>query len=538
MRPIGTDKAWVVTASAFLGGGWVCGALAQTQPQAQAGTVVSAQVQVEALEVAPTRPHVLALELPASARGFAGASAVSAEVMEAPGANAGDAPDLALACHAAQAPKVFELAQVVSAALQDDPAIALAQAEVSEARAQVLAAQGAFLPQGVAAYQNQHYVPDDAASPVVVVGNTVLGGSQTNSAYGSLALSLNVFDSGKDIANLRGAKAGRLAADSGLDAQVDDTLSKVLQAYSDLFEAQVLARQQAATVTGLRAIEARAQERYAGGQGSVIALGQARDTALSAQQTLNQNCRELRDKAATLAQAAGIQLPLRQWMAVTLGLPAPDLQLREDLDLQEIIESDAGVTARREKVTAAQAGLTAAERAFGPTFTLSVRRDFLGQSVDDLGEANRHIGPYDYQVGLSFQQQLFPFNNERAGVQKARAEVRRSEAQLTQARLDAQKALRQALSARDEADASWESAREGLEESQRVLTLTQSLYAAGRTDLDSVEHAQLDRDKARAAVVTLGARRTAAAWAVARTLGPREFAGLIRRQLRLASTFQ
>jgi len=445
-----------------------------------------------------------------------------------------DQAALPLACGNGQELVSLELAGLLSQALGSDPSIAIAQQDVASAKADVLAAQGAFLPQGVASYQNQHYVPNNEFSPVIVVGNTVLGGSQTNSAYGSLALSLNLYNNGRDVATLKGAKAGERAAVSGLDSQVDDTFSKVLQAYADLYEAQVVARQHATAVEVLRTIQSRAEERYVGGHGSVIAIGQARDATLDAEQALNQSCRDAADKASALADAAGLRLSLRQRLQAVSALPAPGLDEMDRQDLQVILDSDTGIVARRQKVEAARDKLKAAERAYGPTVTVSVRKDWLGQSADDQWTANRQIQPYDYQIGVSFQQQLFPFATERAGVDRAQVEVRHAQAELDQARLDAEKKLRAALSARDEAEASWRSARNSLEEAQRILMLTESLYSAGRTDLDSVQHATLDRDKAQATVVTLSSRRTSAAWAALRALEPAQFTGTVLRQFGLS----
>jgi len=170
--------------------------------------------------------------------------------------------------------------------------------------------------------------------------------------------------------------------------------------------------------------------------------------------------------------------------------------------------------------------------------TLSVRRDLLGQSVDSFADANNHIAPYDYQLGLTFQQELFPFTDERAKIGHARAEVRRAQAELQQSRLDTEKRLREALSIREQVDASYRAARDSLVEAQRVAMLTQSLYRAGRTDLDSVDRAGIDRDKAAADVATLGSRRTYAAWAVVRALEPEQFVELLLQQLHVRPSTQ
>jgi outer membrane protein TolC len=219
---------------------------------------------------------------------------------------------------------------------------------------------------------------------------------------------------------------------------------------------------------------------------------------------------------------------------ITLVPTAKDpnvLRPMTETDLDASVDSSPAVTAAKERVAAARAKLLEAARAFGPTISLSVRRDYLGQDPESFGEANHHIAPDDYRIGLSFQQPLFPLVSEAAQVGKARAQWRRAKAGYEEARLDAQTRFRSALSARREAEASYSAAQSSLAESERVLSLTQSLYKAGRTDLDSVEHAQMDRDKAATYVQTLVSKRAFAEWAAVRVLQPAEFSNLLFGQL-------
>lgn len=127
--------------------------------------------------------------------------------------------------------------------------------------------------------------------------------------------------------------------------------------------------------------------------------------------------------------------------------------------------------------------------------------------IDSYGAANHHLDPSDYRIDLGFEQPLFPVATEVAAVDKARAELRKAQAGYDQARLEAETKLRGALAAQQEAEASLRAARTSLGESQKVLTLTESLYHAGRTDLDNVQHAQMDRDKAEAETRSLVSKR-------------------------------
>jgi outer membrane protein TolC len=430
-------------------------------------------------------------------------------------------------------PRQIELNEAVAQSLTGAPDLTIAEQNEIASRADVTIASAAFLPNVQFIADEQHYVPESGPSPVVVVGNNVLGGAQSKSAYASLGMNWNLLSSGRDLAALHGAKAARRAASSGVDSQLDDTLTAVLQAYADLYEAEIATRAQASTVSGLKLIQARAEERYANGHGTTVAIGEARNAALNAQETLFHECRSLLDKSAALAQAIGLHLGQPDRLAAGVLLPAP-LPASGNTELKDAVDSDPAVVAAKERIAAAEAKRDQAMRAFGPTVSLAVRRDYLGQSIDSLADANHHIAPFSYQVGLSFQQPLLPLAAEAAQVGKARAEVRRAQAEYERTRLEVEARGSSALSALREAELSYLAARSSEAESERVLALTESLFRAGRADLDSVEHARMDRDKAEADVETFESRRALARWAALRALQPAQFAPVVFRQLQLS----
>jgi len=439
----------------------------------------------------------------------------------------------AAVCGEGQTPRSLELADAVKQSLLTQPQLIVAQQDLIESRADVRAAFAPFLPNAVLSVMDEKYVPANGGGPVVVIGNNVLGGPETRSGYGSLSLTWNVMNSGRDIAGLRSAKAGARAASSGLDSQLEDTLSGVLQAYAELYEAQVSAANEASAAAVLQDIYARAQERYRSGNGTTVAIGQARTAELDAEQSFNRGCRTVAEKAAALAEAVGLHIPGQQQLAAAQPLPLPLVDASEPGELDSLVEDTPAVMAAKEKAAAAAAKFQQAKRAFGPSITFSARKDYLGQSPDSFGAANHHLAPNDYRLNLGFEQPLFPVATEVAAVDRARAELRKAQASYDQARLEAETKLRGALSAQREAEASLTAARSSLRESQQVLALTQSLYHAGRTDLDSVQRAQMDRDKVEADTRTLASKRAAAGWAVTRVLRPGQFPDLLFAQLRL-----
>jgi outer membrane protein TolC len=426
----------------------------------------------------------------------------------------------------------LDLPDAVAQALNLQPRLIIAQAQEAVSRSQLKAATAAFLPQIDLSAIEERYVPTNASQPVVVVDNTVLGGAQTKTAYGSLSLQWNLWNSGQDVAAYHGAQAGIRAATYGVDEQLDKTLMDVLQAYADLYAAEITARNDGANAAGLETIQARSEKRYARGYGTEVAVGQARVAALDAAQTLNQACRDLSDKSATLAEAVGLELAPPQALIVG-SLPKPLLDLLADGAVADLIDSSPAAAEAREDVVAAESKLHRALGEFGPSISLAVRRDYLGQNTDSFGRANHLIAPADYLIALEFQQPLFPLGSQGADVDKARAELRKAQASYRQARLEVQTKLAAALSARRAAERSYMAAESSLADAEQVLELTKAQYLAGRKDLDSVDHARMDRDTAEAELEKLASARALAQWRAARALLPRQFPTALMHQLHL-----
>lgn len=438
-------------------------------------------------------------------------------------------------CSDSGVPQPLQLADAVRQSLSSQPQLIVAQQDVVESRSDVRAAVAPFLPTVTASLLDEKYVPANGGGPVIVVGNNILGGPETRSGYGSLNMSWNVMNSGRDVAGLHSAMAGVHAASYGLDGQLSDTLSGILQAYADLYEAEIEAASQATATETLKEIYARSQERFANGNGTTVAIGQARTSELDAEQSLNKACRTIVEKSAALAEAVGIRIPAQQRLTTgqPLPMPVPVIEPGDLNSLDEIVEDTPAVASAKAKVEAATAKFQQAKRSFGPSITFTARKDYLGQAVDSFGAANHHIDPSDYRINLGIQQPLFPVATEVAAVDKARAELRKAQAGYDQARLETETKLRGALAAQQEAEASLRAARISLGESQKVLTLTESLYHAGRTDLDNVQHAQMDRDKAEAQTRSLASKRASAEWAIAKVLQPTRFADSLFGQLHL-----
>lgn len=434
-------------------------------------------------------------------------------------------------CVAVSASQSLTLTDAVIQSLSNEPHLILAREDVAESKADLKAARTPFLPKGQLIVDDERFVPSNAAAPVTVVGNNILGGTRTYSAYGSVSVSWNILSSGRDMAGFRAAQAGVRASDAALYGQLDDTLSGLLKAYADVYEARLTVDQQSKAVDRLRAIESRSEQRFRQGDGTTIAVGQARSAALDAERTLNQTCSGLTEKSLALAKAIGVQLPAGELLLATSELPALAAAVVDSSDPTAAVENDPEVISAKEKVTEAEAGLRQTHAAFGPSIEIDARRDYLGQDVDSLSLANHAIAPNSYRVGVSLIQPLFSFTTESSAIDKARVALRKAQVSTNQARGDADAKLRTAIAAQVEADASYRAAQSSVTEAQQVVELTVSLYKAGRTDMDSVEHAELDLEKVQTEFRTMASHRLLANWDVARAFQATRFAYALLHQL-------
>jgi len=441
-------------------------------------------------------------------------------------------------CEAAVSVLPLSLPDAIVQALQNEPHVIVAKAEVAESKADAQAAIAPFLPKAQLVIDEERLLPNSVFQPVTVVGANVLGGSRAYSAYGAISISWNLLSSGHDIAGLRASREDAEASVEALHGQFADTLSNVLKAYAGLYETTIALDQQGHSLLLLKAIARRADERYQHGNGTTIAIGQARGAALDAEKSFNESCRSLTEKSSDLAKAIGLRLPPGKIFEATGAMPEAPPYASEIADIQQAIESDPAVAASKRKELAAAQRFRQTHSAFGPQISLDARRDYLGQNIDSFSAANNALAPNSYRVDVSLIQPIFPFVAELAAMDKAKAEVRRAAALTEEARNEADSKLRTALSASEEAAASYRAARANRQEAQKVLALTDSLYKAGRTSLDELDHANIDLQKAEADVETLGSERMRAGWDVERALEAANFPTQLMKRLGIELTDQ
>ncbi len=426
-------------------------------------------------------------------------------------------------CHGLIA-KPIALGKALEAASLGQPQYLMALQDQEKAKAGVLRAWSPFLPSAAATVENDRYKPADGGSPAIVVGNSIVGGNgQGYTSYGAVSINLNLYNGGRDVAGYRGSKALERASSASVEASLADTLQAVIVAYGDLFKAQLAVEEVGQILTSLRAIQATATERYRDGHGTTIAIGRARGDVLDAERQLYQACRGLRDKSDALVKAIGADVA--PGMVLMTSHPIPDVgpDMTEVDNLDGAVMQDPAVMAVQQQVQAAYAKVDQARGSFLPVVTAFAKKDFLGQSLSGFGSANGALGYQSYRVGVSIQQPLGPFTTEYAELATAKADALRQEAVLQQAVLDARDRLHAAFNALLEARDAARAAQGSVDESRKLLDLTQSLYNAGRTASDSVEQARVNVQKSERLLGEQEADLRVAGWRLARSINAQAF---------------
>ncbi len=426
----------------------------------------------------------------------------------------------------------LSLADTLSSTIDRSPRLRVAQEDVAKAEASVTAARSSLLPSLGLSMQGERFTPDSPTSPITI-GNTVVGGtSEAKTLFGSVDLNWQLFSGGGNLARFRASRADMAAAREGKTQEWNDDVEGALASYIDVALAQLQVEMQRAVVNLHDAVADRAEAQFRQGLGTALKVAQAQSDVLQSTQALYQACREWAEASATLAKAMNQHLSVQQLYIVERAPATPISSVPFDMGVA--IEQDPAVRAAQENVRAAEQRVRQARASFGPTLTLSGRRDYLGRDAESWSSAG-HIEPNSYRIGLQLQQPLFPVMSQHAALRTAQSDLRRTRASAEQAVADAELRFHRASASLAEATATKAAAGELLKRSQQFHQLTESLFAQGRVSRDDVQQAEISVVEARTALDQAEARRIRAEWAISRVSDPAHFAAKLAAQFNLES---
>lgn len=367
---------------------------------------------------------------------------------------------LAAAPIAAQHPTAVRLQEAIRMAQRVQPAIVEASGRVRDAEAQVRSGYGAFLPRITAGTIGGYSAFGGPARVDPITGALISGNSASTSVSLGLSASVDLFTGFRRGADIRAAKAQRVAAEAALldeEAQIAfATTDAFLRA---LAAAEMIALQEASvrratdqlkiSVAKLRLGAATTSDSLR----SVVALGAAQLQVLDASV-------QLADAEANLARLIGLE-------GRVSAVADSSFEVHPDLDTaairEEALAQSPGIRRTEAAAHAAEAALSSTRSAYWPSLALS----------GSTGYSGTRIGTYqlfsEREISLALRWNLFDgFDRERTITNRASALT------LTQAT---------AAEARRLASASLTTLFTQLVVAQRRIAITRTSVAAATADL-------------------------------------------------------
>jgi outer membrane protein len=347
---------------------------------------------------------------------------------------------LAAQARADAAPRAITLAEAVELAQHNSPDVVGARGRTRSSEAETRSSYAAFLPNLTFSAGATRQLPAESDRTRIDNGQIVTIPDAPWSFSTGLGASLQLFDGGRRLFELRQAKAGLHAAEAEEHARQFGAALDAKREYFNVLaarESEAAARAQLdqaeqqfrASVLRVRAGSATRSDSLR----SQIQLSTARLAVLEAQsatQVAN----------ASLTRVVGAREPVTASEADTLGAISLGV---DDAELLRLVDDGPAVRQARAQLTAAQAGRQATRTGYLPS--LSASYTYSGSGTDSrfgLGD-----DPFSYGGSLRFSLSLPLFNQLDREEQVIRADAAKesAEALLRDARLAAQQSLAQYL---------------------------------------------------------------------------------------------
>jgi outer membrane protein len=386
----------------------------------------------------------------------------------------------------------ISLDEAVELAQRNNPATVQARGQIRTAESSVRSAYGSFIPSlsmsmGQSKQGGQRW--DQLRGPVT----SSFSPWQYSLGFNS---SVELFDGGRRLAELREARAGVDAAEANETTQSFNIALQVKREYANILaarESEAAARAQLEQAEAqLRAAVARVQAGAAtmsDSLRSLIQVGNARLALLTAQNNV-------RVASASLTRLVGTQFLVTADPADTLE--AIDFAVDSTALIALASRGPAVVQAER-NATAARAGEWAAKTSYLPTVSMSY--NYSGNRADSAYQVS--FGPYAYGRTFRVSLNMPIFNNFSREDQVARARVARdtAEAQLRDTRLAAQQSIIQQFGVLRTAEARIRIQQASVLAAEEDLRVMQQRYNLGASTLLDLLTSQSQLNQARADLI-------------------------------------
>lgn len=400
-----------------------------------------------------------------------------------------------------------------------------ARSSVIQSKSDRLAAKSAFLPQLSVEDQPQFY------QPIGKGGNTYIAGTLVPADQGFYYNSINanfkwnIFNGGKDIAELHAAEDMVASADEKKISIISTSFSKILQAYSELADIQIKINNAKEVIVANKKIVYLTQLRYKHGIASRLSLLREEQKILISQNKLQQDYGKFATDERQLLSAIGINKASNNIVHVNEYLPIPSINLNKITELAanktpSVRSELANFNAARQQVRVATSG-------FYPSLSIISQYNWLGLNTNHPGVAFANTMGSNYTVGLSIKIPLLPATNVVAAVQSAQAGVENALGAYDHAVTTVMGRRMQAILVRKSANNSLSIAKHALSLANESLQLTEAKYKNGQVNAISVLDMHISVMQQKSALKRAALKKRLANWMVVRAINPVRFVNLL-----------
>ena len=381
------------------------------------------------------------------------------------------APLVAAPALAADAGAALSVDQAIQLALQNNLTTRLAKAQTDAARARVLEAAGALLPNALGYVSQQRVLKTNLAAQGFPPGglfNPLLGPYDSFDAR--VLLSERIFDL-ESIQRARAAKAGSRLAVLRERLAAEQVSAAAALAYLGALRAHRGVETAQADLALAQRLQALAEDQKRAGSATGLDVARARTRAAQQQLRLLQAQVAERDVELRLKRVTG--LPLGRPVALSDSLKPARLQLPAgDAAVSDALGRRAEAAAAREAADQARLLASAAGAARLPSLTLNGDAGVLGNTP----ESNSHVtGGFGGRVSLP----LFAGGQLAARQRQAKAVSTEEEARLADELSQIEEDVRSSLQQADAAQQQQTVASQALGLARQELSLAQDRFAAG-----------------------------------------------------------
>lgn len=380
----------------------------------------------------------------------------------------------------------YDLERSLDLALETSTMVGVARENLSSARSDVLRSYGGLMPNlNLGAWAGHSWAGPTTGVFVDAQGRPVRPAGFDYEAYTfSLSSQMNLFDFGANYGNVSRSKHTAEAAAHELEYNRDVVKALVIREYYDLVRQRKLREVQESDLEAKRRNLEQVEAFYKIGSRTKADFLQARVDMSNSELLLI-----TRKNAEAIAEArlkSRLNLPQDSPMEVDESIEFAPGEFNMDGEVAFMFEHRSDLLASQQRVAAADASLSVAEKGRYPTLAASFSYSWNDRAFPDDGAVFKR--DYVWSLGVFLDWNIFDRLQTKSGIQDAKARRRISEYDLQQAKIDAVLDLKQIMLNLDQAIQRLSLAEETVNAAQENQRLAEERYRVGAgTILETIQ---------------------------------------------------